>query len=79
MAKHNQIRLRVVFFRPNMKPQLYYIPADAHKRKLTMGIQYFVSLSREKLDIYFQNTTRREKHCETAIYKTVGNSLIRIS
>ena len=40
----NQIRLRVVFFRPNMKPQLYYIPADAHKRVLTMGIQYFVSL-----------------------------------
>jgi hypothetical protein len=37
-----------------MKPQLYYIPADAHKRELTMGIQYFVSLSEEKLTIIFR-------------------------
>jgi len=44
----------VVFFRPNMKPQLYYIPADAHKRVLTMGIQYFGSLSEEKLTIIFR-------------------------
>jgi hypothetical protein len=37
-----------------MKPQLYYIPADAHKKELTMGIQYFVSLSEEKLTIIFR-------------------------
>jgi hypothetical protein len=37
-----------------MKPPLYYIPADAHKRVLTMGIQYFVSLSEEKLTIIFR-------------------------
>jgi hypothetical protein len=37
-----------------MKPQLYYIPADAHKRELTMGIQYFVSFSEEKLTIIFR-------------------------
>jgi len=37
-----------------MKPQLHYIPADAHWRKIiTMGIQYFVSLSEEKLAYHF--------------------------
>jgi hypothetical protein len=46
----------VVFFRPNMKPQLYYIPADAHMRELIMGIQYFVTLSEEKSTYYFQTT-----------------------
>jgi hypothetical protein len=37
-----------------MKPQLYYIPTDAHERVLTMGIQYFESLSEEKLTIIFR-------------------------
>jgi hypothetical protein len=39
-----------------MKPQLYYIPADDHKRELTMGIQYFVPLSEEKLAYHFLAT-----------------------
>jgi hypothetical protein len=64
-----QLRLRVVFFRPNMKPQLYYIPGDAHKRELTMGIQYFESLSEEKLANFFRppmaqkSTTSLILHC----------------
>ena len=61
----------MVFFRPNMKPQLYYIPADAHKRELTMGIQYFVSLSKEKLDI-ISRTPPTGKTVRDLFYMTVG-------
>jgi len=47
----------VVFFETQHEAALHYIPADAHKRKLiTMGIQYFVSLSQEKLAYHFLST-----------------------
>jgi hypothetical protein len=40
-----------------MKPELHFIPANAHLRELiTMGIQYFVSLSEEKLAYHFLAT-----------------------
>jgi hypothetical protein len=40
-----------------MKPQLHYIPADVYLRKIiTMGIQYFVTLSEVKSTYYFQTT-----------------------
>jgi hypothetical protein len=47
-----------------MKTPLYYIPADAHNRVLTMGIQYFVSLSEEKLANIFRPPMAQKEHYE---------------